>query len=67
MVGILVGVLALLLVVVLVAVLAAGGGRLDKFALKTLCLAAGSHSFRWGRGPRPQTATACHLQDSPKR
>ena len=33
MVGILIGVLSLLLVVVLVAVLAAGGVRLDKFAL----------------------------------
>ena len=37
MVGILIGVLSLLLVVVLVAVLAAGGVRVDKFALNTTC------------------------------
>ena len=36
MVGILIGVLFLLLVVVLVAVLAAGGVRLNKFALNTM-------------------------------
>ena len=66
MVGILIGVLLLLLVVVLVAVLAAGAVRLDKFALNTL-EKSGSYSFRRERGSRPQTATACHFQDSTER
>ena len=59
MVGILIGVLFLLLVVVLVAVLAAG--------LLWKHMSAGSFSFRRERGSRPQTATACHFQDSTER
>ena len=71
MVGILIGVLFLLLVVVLVAVLAAGGGVeqvcTEHHVLLNTLEISGSYSFRRGRGSRPQTATTCHLQDSPER